>query len=101
LRGEACSPHELRAFRRILRISLHDFRGTAIARLARMSIQIGDTCIYCAACEEECPVEAIAHDENDVYRVDAAACTRCQGEYEKPKCIEVCPIEDCIVDAAA
>jgi len=65
-----------------------------------MAIKILDNCINCAACEEECPSDAI-HRGDEIYVVDPGACTMCKDEYPSPKCVEVCPIEDCIVAAAA
>jgi Fe-S-cluster-containing hydrogenase component 2 len=29
--------------------------------------------------------------------VDAARCTECVGAYDNPRCIEVCPVDGCIV----
>lgn len=62
----------------------------------RQEITIQGVCINCAACEEECVPEAI-HAGGEVYVVDPDKCTLCVGEYESPRCIEVCPIEDCVV----
>jgi ferredoxin len=60
-----------------------------------MAMKILDDCINCAACETECPNEAI-HSADPVFVVDAARCTECVGAYESPQCVEVCPT-DCIV----
>ena len=54
-----------------------------------------EECIVCGACEPECPNEAISHKET--YVVDALKCTECVGAYEDPRCVEVCPIDACIV----
>jgi ferredoxin len=54
-----------------------------------------EECIVCGACEPECPNESISHA--DTYVVDALKCTECVGAYEDPRCVEVCPIEGCIV----
>jgi ferredoxin len=54
-----------------------------------------EECIVCGACEPECPNEAISHTET--YVVDVARCTECVGAYEAPRCVEVCPVEGCIV----
>ena len=57
---------------------------------------IEDECTNCAACEPECPREAIS--ESDMaYVINADACTECEGEGD-PKCVDVCPA-DCIVKA--
>jgi ferredoxin len=55
---------------------------------------VTEECIVCGACEPECPNEAISHTET--YVIDTARCTECVGAYEKPRCVEVCPIEGCI-----
>ena len=64
-----------------------------------MKIEIGDDCTGCAACEEECPAEAIRRGDG-IYAVNTAVCTLCRGEYETPRCIEVCPVDDCVRAAA-
>jgi len=61
-----------------------------------MAMKIVDECISCGACEPECPNEAIAA-EDPIYIIDAAKCTECVGAFDEPKCIEVCPVDDCIV----
>jgi ferredoxin len=49
-------------------------------------------------CAPECPNTAIYRGEQH-YQVDADLCTECVGFYDKPACIEVCPL-DCIQIAA-
>jgi len=29
--------------------------------------------------------------------IDAEKCTECKGHYDAPKCVEVCPVDGCIV----
>jgi ferredoxin len=53
------------------------------------------SCINCDMCVPECPNEAISMGARH-YEVDPALCTECLGYYDKPTCIEVCPI-DCVV----
>jgi ferredoxin len=61
-----------------------------------MAMKVLAECINCAACEPECPNEAIARDEaTDIYLVDAERCTECVGAHDAPRCVEVCPV-DCI-----
>jgi ferredoxin len=60
-----------------------------------MALMIGDDCIACDACREECPNEAIEENE-PVYFIDPDRCTECVGYYDEPSCIAVCPV-DCIV----
>jgi ferredoxin len=63
-----------------------------------MALLITEECINCAACEDECPNEAISLA--DIYTIDPAKCTECVGHEEAPQCIPVCPV-DCIrVDPA-
>lgn len=60
-----------------------------------MALLIGDDCIACDACREECPNEAIEENE-PVYFIDPDRCTECVGYYDEPSCIAVCPV-DCII----
>ena len=62
-----------------------------------MAIMITDECINCGACEPECPVNAISEGE-DTYVIDPNVCVECEGYYDSPQCVEVCPV-DCIVKA--
>ncbi|WP_407935267.1 YfhL family 4Fe-4S dicluster ferredoxin [Alkalimonas mucilaginosa] len=52
------------------------------------------SCINCDMCVPECPNQAIALGVHH-YEVDPELCTECEGFYEAPTCIAVCPI-DCI-----
>ncbi|MFC0445402.1 4Fe-4S binding protein [Pseudidiomarina halophila] len=67
-----------------------------------MPVVIDSDCINCDMCVPECPNEAIimgaAH-----YVVDLEKCTECEGFYDAPACIPVCPV-DCmtlVTDASA
>ncbi|KIM03675.1 MAG: ferredoxin [Sulfurovum sp. AS07-7] len=60
-----------------------------------MALMIGDDCIACDACREECPNDAIEENE-PVYFIDPDRCTECVGYYDEPSCIAVCPV-DCII----
>ena len=62
-----------------------------------MAMKITDECISCAACEPECPVEAI-YEGDEIYEIDASKCVECEGHHDSPQCVEVCPVE-CIVKA--
>ena len=53
-------------------------------------------CISCGACEPECPNEAISQADS-VYVIDADKCTECVGAHETAKCVEVCPVDECII----
>ena len=59
-----------------------------------MALKITDQCINCDVCEPECPNSAISMGP-DIYVIDWQRCTECVGHFEKPQCVEVCPV-DCI-----
>jgi ferredoxin len=61
-----------------------------------MALLITADCINCSACEPECPNEAIAAGES-VYLIDPERCTECVGAHDAPKCVEVCPVDGCII----
>ena len=42
-------------------------------------------CDQCGECAEICPVEAIARDDDGVYRIDEEECTQCMA------CVDACP----------
>lgn len=51
-----------------------------------MSHVINNECTNCAACEPECPVEAIS-EKDDKRVIDPELCTDCGA------CVDVCPVE--------
>ena len=57
-----------------------------------------EECIMCGACEPECPTESISEGDT-IYVIDANTCIECEGHFDSPQCVEVCPIDDCIVPA--
>jgi ferredoxin len=59
-----------------------------------MALMITDECINCDVCEPECPNEAISQGP-EIYVIDPKLCTECVGHYDRPQCVEVCPV-DCI-----
>jgi len=61
-----------------------------------MAMKIVEECIACGACEPECPNLAIAAGD-PIYVIDSVRCTECVGAHDSPRCIEVCPIDGCIV----
>lgn len=61
-----------------------------------MAMLIISDCISCGACEPECPNEAIAAGD-PIYVIDPDKCTECVGAHDTPKCVEVCPVEGCII----
>jgi ferredoxin len=61
-----------------------------------MAMKIVAECISCGACEPECPNTAISAGDS-IYLIDPEKCTECVGAYDNPRCIEVCPVDGCIV----
>jgi len=61
-----------------------------------MALYINEECINCGACEPECPTEAIT-EGSEFFEIDAEKCVECEGHFDEPQCIEVCPIDDCIL----
>jgi ferredoxin len=62
-----------------------------------MPHKINEECTYCAACEPECPVNAISAG-SQIYVIDKNLCVDCKGHHDEPACVAVCPVE-CIVKA--
>lgn len=62
-----------------------------------MALRIVESCVNCWACEPLCPSGAI-RAVRPHFRIDAAACTECLGEYADPQCASICPIEGAIVN---
>ncbi len=56
---------------------------------------VADDCTVCAACETECPNDAISL-VNDMFVIDTAKCTECVGHFDEAQCVLSCPV-DCIV----
>jgi ferredoxin len=50
-----------------------------------MAYVIGEECVACGTCAEECPIEAI--EEGQPYVINEEKCTDCGS------CSEVCPVE--------
>lgn len=64
-----------------------------------MAMMITAECINCDVCVPECPNEAISQGD-DIFVVDAARCTECVGHFEEAQCVQVCPVDCIVVDAA-
>ncbi len=62
-----------------------------------MAYKITDECISCGACEPECPNLAISEGET-IYTVDPDKCTECIGSFESSRCVDVCPVDCCVLD---
>ncbi len=61
---------------------------------------VADECISCGDCESECPTESIAMGKI-VFEINAGTCKECEGEHDSPKCVELCPIDNCILPLEA
>ncbi len=61
-----------------------------------MAKMITAECINCGACEADCPNEAISQGD-PIYVIDWEKCTECVGHFDKPQCIEVCPVDGVII----
>jgi len=59
-----------------------------------MALIITDECINCDVCEPECPNGAISQGD-EIYQIEPALCTECVGHFDKPQCMDLCPV-DCI-----
>ena len=59
---------------------------------------IVSSCTVCGACEFECPNAAIRM-KGETYIIDPAKCTECEGAFDKPQCVEVCPVPKTCVPA--
>lgn len=59
---------------------------------------IASTCTGCSACEPECPNVAIS-EKGGTFRIDPKKCTECDGQFDSPQCVAVCPVDGCIVSA--
>ncbi len=62
-----------------------------------MAYIITEECINCAACEPECPNDAITAGD-DVYEIEAKRCTECVGHFDESQCAAVCPVDCCVPD---
>lgn len=60
-----------------------------------MALKIIEECINCDVCEPACPNQAIYQGEV-IYEINPDLCTECEGHFEEPQCIAVCPV-DCII----
>jgi ferredoxin len=56
-----------------------------------------ETCTSCDACQPECPNAAISVKKG-LYVISASLCTDCEGHFDDPQCVAVCPVDDCITE---
>ena len=64
-----------------------------------MALLINELCVNCDVCAPVCPNQAIAQGET-IYEIAPSRCTECVGHFDTPQCVEVCPVECILVDAA-
>lgn len=62
-----------------------------------MAYMITEECINCAACEPECPNEAITVGD-EIYEINPDLCTECVGHFDESQCAAVCPVDCCVPD---
>ena len=62
-----------------------------------MAYYINDECISCAACEPECPNQAIREGDT-IFVIDPEKCTECVGAFQSSRCADVCPVDACHPD---
>lgn len=58
-------------------------------------------CTSCGDCKPVCPTKSIT-DKGGIFKINPETCTECEGEFDEPQCVAVCPGTDtCIVPLAA
>ena len=62
-----------------------------------MAYKIAEECAKCGSCELECLNQAISEGEA-TYVIDPDKCTECVGNFESPKCAEICPLGAVVPD---
>jgi len=60
-----------------------------------MAMKITEECISCGACVPECPTESISEAE-PIYVINADTCVECEGHFDEPQCLSVCPVESIV-----
>ena len=53
------------------------------------------TCTVCGACEFDCPNSAVTM-KGDSYVIVASQCTECEGSFDAPQCVAVCPADSVV-----
>ncbi len=57
-----------------------------------MAYSITNQCVQCDACLPQCPTHAIQRIE-ETYWIDPEECNNCQGVYNQPHCLSLCPVD--------
>ncbi len=63
-----------------------------------MALKIVAGCVNCFACAPLCPNDAI-YEATPHFLINARKCTECDGDFHKPQCAEICPIEGVILSS--
>ncbi len=61
---------------------------------------VEELCTSCGDCEPDCPTAAISKKKG-LYVINASLCTECEDHYDDPKCVDMCPVDDCILPLEA
>ncbi len=61
---------------------------------------VTEECISCGDCEPVCPTDSIKEGKV-VFEINASSCNECEGQADSPQCIDVCPVDDCILPLAS
>ena len=56
-----------------------------------MALKITSACINCDVCEPVCPNHAI-YQGVEIYEINPDLCTECVGHFDKPECVQICPV---------
>jgi ferredoxin len=59
---------------------------------------VSSHCTVCGACEDECPNSAIRL-KAEMFVIDPAKCTECEGHFDQPQCAAVCPVPKTCIKA--
>ena len=61
---------------------------------------VDEECINCGDCEPVCPTKSIKEGKI-VFEIDAKSCTEREDDFDNPQCIDVCPVDNCILPLAS
>ena len=66
-----------------------------------MALYIVDAeCISCGDCVPVCPTQSIS-ERKIVFEIDPKTCTECEGDHDEPQCVDICPVDNCILPLAS
>jgi ferredoxin len=78
---------------------LHRAIRTPMAGGFRVAYKIiASQCTNCSICEFECPNAAISM-KGGTFVINPKKCTECDGHFDRPRCAELCPVENTCVPA--